>query len=371
MITIDGIVKRSGIAVAVAAIVDTHSGINNVTPELLQEGINALRQGVSPKDFPEAIIACDNLAAGMSIKLPGIRTIGIVAQSEIDFPGMDPDVPCIVGIPNLLQSINHGDILIIDGCEGTIHIDPDTQTIIKYQQIEEEHACRSRLFIGSEHIPAKTQTGETVCCYAYTTNMEEIVRAIDMGADGLLVDLRNSQLDVSSFYVDALLSAAGKPVAFAVDMPPTKIIEAAKLYSTPGQVRILFDPSKFDLLSNSIESQLEEMMIDSLENPDAPAVGIGTISGYENSAKANQGSYAAIDIRNCTLSDDKVDCINGYISHWVEEKDARDAIFVIGNNTDCLGCLVKAGARCVAVTYNLVSDAKFAIRAIGLEDVEE
>ena len=371
MITISGTVKRSGMAIAVAAIVDTQSGINSVSPDLLQEGIHALIRGTSPKDFPQAIIVCDSLAVGMSIKLPGIRTIGIVAQSEMAFPGMDPDVPCITGVCDLIESINEGDIIIVDGTKGAVHIDPDPQTFINYQQIEEQHASRARFFIGTEHIPAKTQSGETIYCYAYVKTMEEIVRAIDAGADGLLVDLRQSELIIPSFYRDSLTSAAGKPIAFAVDKSPTDLIDAAKQFSSPGQVRILLQLSQFNELINDIETVLEDMMIEAQENPDASAVGIGFISHFDDYRETDYGNYMAIDVQDRAMTLDEMGRLGECLSRWSNEKDAQDAVIVIGNNINALNGFVGAGARCVAVSPNLVADAKYAIREIGLEDIKE
>lgn len=370
MITINGKVKKQGIAIAVAAIVDTQNGINRVSPDLLQEGIQALVKGTSPKDFPEAIIVCDNLIIGASIKLPGIKATAIIAQSDVDSGEFDIDVPCIIGIPNLMQSVDNGDIVIVDGGEKTVFIDPDPQTLVRYQQIEESHISKARFFIGSEHIPAQTQDGETVFVFACVNDLDETVSAIDEGADGLLVDLRGTENSDSSFYKDILFAAAGKPVAFAVDRSPVDIIESAKQFSSPGQVKILFEHAKFYDLMDSIESILEEMMINAQEDPYAPAIVIGVISGHETYTETSCTYYTTIDLRECEPTENQLSMLRDFMKKWTSKNDAQDAVVAIGTHIDVLKEAVNAGARCVAVCPKSISKAKYLIREIGLEDTE-
>ena len=104
MITIEGNAARRGVAIAVTTIVDTLKGISGISPVLLQEGVNALRRGAEPNDFPEVVVFTDSLAIGAAVRIPGVRTIGIAAQSAEMTPGIEPDIPCVTGLPDLLPN---------------------------------------------------------------------------------------------------------------------------------------------------------------------------------------------------------------------------------------------------------------------------
>ena len=58
---------------------------------------------------------------------------GIAAQADVDIPGLPVEVPCVIGLPNLLRSISDGDILIVDGNRGVVFVNPDPETLIDYQ----------------------------------------------------------------------------------------------------------------------------------------------------------------------------------------------------------------------------------------------
>lgn len=218
MVTIEGNAKKPGIAIAVAAIFDTLKGIGGVSPALLQEGVNALKRGAALDDFPEAIVITDNLALGIALKIPGIQIIGLAAQAGDEIPTIELDVPCVTGLPDLLRSVSEGDLVIVDGNNGIVHIDPDPQTISRYQQIDESTEARITVFISSEHIPARTQAGEIVYVYAIVTSKTDLARALDEGADGLLVNATGAPEEFTNRVAAA---AGGKPVALEPFDPNT------------------------------------------------------------------------------------------------------------------------------------------------------
>ena len=124
MVTLEGRAGHEGVAVAVGAVVDAEIGIRGVSPVLLQEGIRAVMRPLPVEDCPEAIIACDDLAVGASLRIPGVVTVGIAAESG-DTAGLTVEVPCVVGVPDLLKSISEGDLLVVDGNKGIVCVDPD------------------------------------------------------------------------------------------------------------------------------------------------------------------------------------------------------------------------------------------------------
>ncbi len=351
MRTLKGIAKQAGIAIAVAAVVDAKNGINGISPALLQTGIAALRGSLNSADYPEAIIACDNLAVGAITKIPGINTIGIAAESKNDVQGVSIDSPCVIGVDDLLQSISEGDIIIVDGYKGEIHIDPDPRTVAYYQQTLERNNLREKVFISSEHIPARMQSGETVLVYAHLSGTLCLKKALDEGADGLLVDVRNAD-DLIGVSGDILREAAGKPVTFIVDVNVPEILRAALAYCTPGQVALASEDA--DLLESQVESAMDNIVLEALQlDIDAPDVKVGEI-GHIGKCDTNNPSVLVIDASDC-----------GAV---ISTKIHKDAIVVLKKKIEAIEKIVRVGVRRVAVEPSLIGKAKYAIRSIAAEN---
>lgn len=322
MTTLEGIARNPGIAIAVAACVDAKNGLNGVSRTLLQSGISSLMQNLPARDYPEAIIACDSLALGSVMRIPGITAIAIAAEAAADVPELAADVPCVIGVPDLLESIKEGDILIVDGYKGVVHIDPDPQMLIHYQQAEEQKHTREKVFITSEHIPARTQTGETVLVYANMTNDGDLETALENGADGLLVDVRQSPDNLESLCTRVLREVAGKPVTFVVDLHFEEILRATMMYCTPEQVTLVSDNP--DLLAAQVEVALDLITLEALQmDLEAPQVLI-----------------------------------------------CPDETPVVVESLPAIEESVRSGARIVAVQPKSVPEAKFTIRSMSLEDAE-
>ena len=322
LITLEGLARNPGIAIAVAAVVDAKNGINGVSHHILKSGISALKQGLPTEDYPEAVIACENLPLGVTMRIPGVNTVAIVAEAHADVPELPTQVPCVIGVPDLLQSIREDDLLIVDGYKGLVHIDPDPDILIHYQQAESQRHLREKVFITSEHIPARTQSGETILVYAKLDDDEQLDLALGNGADGLSVDMRNRDGDLSALCSRILREVAGKPVTFVVDVHLEEILRAAMMYCTPLQVTLVSDTP--ELLAAQVDSALDRIILEALQlDMEAPQVNICP----EDTPKA-------------------VDSV----------QDIQD--------------LVRAGVRMIAVAPELVPEAKLAIRSIGLEDAE-
>lgn len=305
-----------------AAVVDAKNGLNGVSHTLLKSGISALMQGLPAKDYPEAIVACDSLATGLAMRIPGINAIAIAAEAPTDVPELAIELPCVIGVPDLISSIKEGDILIVDGYKGIVHIDPDPQVLIHYQQTQEQQHAREKVFITSEHIPATTQTGETVLVYAALAGDTGLDVALRNGADGLLADLRGIKGDLTSLISRILREVAGKQVTFFVDFHLEEILRAAMVYCTPMQVTLVSDNP--ELLASQVDSALDRVTLEALQmdleaprvnvNPDETPVAVGDLAEMEQ--------------------------------------------------------LILSGIRMVAVAPELVADAKFLIRSASLEDMQ-
>ncbi|MGI6295309.1 MAG: hypothetical protein ACOX3G_04410 [Armatimonadota bacterium] len=343
MKTLEGIAKHPGAAIAIVAQVDSKTGINGLPSSLLMEGISALRKGTAPADYPEAILACDTLQFGATVRIPGITLVGIVAESPADVEyGLN--IPCVVGAVGLLQSVNEGDILIVDGNKGRVHIDPDPSTLIHYQHAEEQRNLREKVFISSEHIPARTQTGEVIYVYAVVANQSQLIEALNSGADGIFVDLRSVDADPEALAATVLREVAGKPVYFVVEYGCEEVLRAAMTYCTPSQLTLV--STNPDLLSSQVDYALDRIVLEALQlDIDPPEVELGS---YRDAGDEAQNRDRVVDCRDGLCSVDPNEPV----------------VAIVGEQMGLIDSVIRAGARRIAVDRRFVGRAKQEILTI-------
>lgn len=372
MVTIEGTPRKPGVAIASGAVVDARHGMGGVSPALLNEGLRALRAMLPASDYPEAVIACDTLVMGLSIRIPGVNTIGIAAESDQAVPGLEPEVPCVVGLPNLIKSISDGDILIVDGNKGVVYVDPDLETLVRYQEIEERAASGSTVYIAAEHLPAKTPDGDTVSVHAYVTDETGLAAALDQGADGVIVDVGSWEMKPMDAFGTVLRVAAGKPVSFAVENAVEEALRAAMLFAVPHQVTLFFRAEVFDDLAPETDDLLELLTADALINDlDPPHVGLGVRARDVELPQAEMEREPAsilVDLRRSPIiaagQGELGECLMRLIGGMRPER----VVMLLGDRIEAVARVVEAGARTIAVAPELVGAAKMAIRSMGAGD---
>lgn len=95
------------------------------------------------------------------------------------------EIPAVVGLEEATLKIKTGDILIIDGSSGFIFVNPDSDTLDKYQKEESAFKDISQKFILLKDKPAVTTDGKVVKVAANIELPDEIPSVIGHGAEGI------------------------------------------------------------------------------------------------------------------------------------------------------------------------------------------
>lgn len=94
-------------------------------------------------------------------------------------------IPSVLGLERASVSINNDDILIVDGSSGILIINPEEDTLFKYEErLVRFEAYRADIERES-HLPAITQDGVTINLMANIELVEEVVSAKDNRANGI------------------------------------------------------------------------------------------------------------------------------------------------------------------------------------------
>ena len=95
------------------------------------------------------------------------------------------EIPAIVGLGRCLAGVSGGETVILDGDNGRVIIDPDSETVARVQDMQiRSEKIRTRLGL-MEALPAETEDGQRVTICGNIEFPEEVSHCIKRGADGV------------------------------------------------------------------------------------------------------------------------------------------------------------------------------------------
>ncbi|MGD8268202.1 MAG: phosphoenolpyruvate--protein phosphotransferase [Desulfobacterales bacterium] len=95
------------------------------------------------------------------------------------------DIPAVLGLDNATTLIRTDDILIVDGNEGAVIVNPEDHTLVEYEERQERYEAYRARIIRESHIQARTADDEEVVVQGNIELPEEVVSVIDNGGDGI------------------------------------------------------------------------------------------------------------------------------------------------------------------------------------------
>jgi phosphoenolpyruvate-protein phosphotransferase (PTS system enzyme I) len=95
------------------------------------------------------------------------------------------EIPAVVGLERVTQAIGSGDWIIVDGGDGQVILNPDSETISTYQQKKEKLAQYRTEIAKFSYLPAQTLDGFRIKTLANIEFLEEIPTVLANGAEGI------------------------------------------------------------------------------------------------------------------------------------------------------------------------------------------
>jgi phosphotransferase system enzyme I (PtsI) len=132
------------------------------------------------RDFlpSEAAQLARRLVTGLVTEVGGATShVSIIARSL--------GLPTVVGAEHAARSIHAGDLLVVDGDEGTVHVRPDEPTLRYFRAQRRRQLRRERELIERSDLPTVTKDGEEVVLQANLDLPQEIDLALRNGAKGV------------------------------------------------------------------------------------------------------------------------------------------------------------------------------------------
>jgi phosphoenolpyruvate-protein phosphotransferase len=95
------------------------------------------------------------------------------------------EIPVVVGVERLLDSLGEGDFVLIDGNSGVVYAEPSPEIVEEYKRLEREYRAFNVELEGLRALPAETLDGHRVTLHANIGLIGDLVFANRHGAEGV------------------------------------------------------------------------------------------------------------------------------------------------------------------------------------------
>lgn len=95
------------------------------------------------------------------------------------------EIPAVVGVGRFLSDVSGGDVVIVDGEQGLLILDPDDATIRKYEAKRAAVLSRADRYDSLKEKPAVTDDGVPVRLFGNIELAQEATHCIERGAEGV------------------------------------------------------------------------------------------------------------------------------------------------------------------------------------------
>jgi phosphotransferase system enzyme I (PtsI) len=151
-----------------------------------------------------------------------IVTAGGSALSHSAILARSLHLPLVVGVANVLQRVNDGDALIVDGGSGRVVLEPAPDDLRHHRARQRGYARELRELNRMRSEPNRTRDGSEIELYANAESREDVAEAHALGATGIglyrteFLFLQRAELpdedEQFRAYRDVILGMSGRPV---------------------------------------------------------------------------------------------------------------------------------------------------------------
>lgn len=137
-----------------------------------------------------AILVADDIPPSQAIQLARGSVGGFVSEtggitSHTTIIAKSLGIPAVVGVEHVVQAMERAQLLIVDGFEGHVIVDPEPALVQVYSRRAEEYQQRQRELLAVAHLPTVTADGHGVTLLANIDLLHEVSAAKSGGAVGV------------------------------------------------------------------------------------------------------------------------------------------------------------------------------------------
>ncbi|HHY11325.1 MAG TPA: phosphoenolpyruvate--protein phosphotransferase [Firmicutes bacterium] len=176
---------------------------------------------------PDTVIVADDLAPSETAAIDVANIAGIVLDgggrtSHTAILARSMGIPAVMGLGNATGSITSGDLVLVDGNQGHVQVNPEPGQLSKFGQAINLEAIRKRELSLLKNLPGVTADGHHVELASNIGGAKEVSLVQDSGSDGvglfrtefLFIDRNSAPSEDEQFeiYKEVLSELAPKPI---------------------------------------------------------------------------------------------------------------------------------------------------------------
>jgi phosphotransferase system enzyme I (PtsI) len=138
---------------------------------------------------PFVIVAAD-LTPSEAAELDWERVLALITDSgsqtsHLAILARSLRVPAVTGLRDGTARVPPGSLVIVDGSEGRVLVEPAGDVVASYRQAQERHLAEERRLQSQGPLPAVTRDGVRICLQANAEFPDEAETALRYGAEGI------------------------------------------------------------------------------------------------------------------------------------------------------------------------------------------
>lgn len=158
--------------------------------ERLTSHLSAALQRESPSLSEPVIVIADELLPSQVLMLGNKPVSGIVTQagsqtSHAAIVARSRGIPAVSGVRGILRQTKTGDLVVVDGREGHVVVNPDAEMLAAFRKLEREFVNLRDQLAHNHDMPAVTADGHTLELMANINGAGDAHAAVAMGASGV------------------------------------------------------------------------------------------------------------------------------------------------------------------------------------------
>ncbi|HBU68864.1 MAG TPA: phosphoenolpyruvate--protein phosphotransferase [Elusimicrobia bacterium] len=138
----------------------------------------------------ESIVVGHNLTPSDTISMKESLIKGFVTDiggrtSHTAIVAQGLEIPAVVGLKNVTGQVNEGEVIIVDGNQGLVIINPTAELLENYRREQEIQLAQIRELEKLRDLPAQTTDSHRVTIAANIDNVDEVKSVLSHGAEGI------------------------------------------------------------------------------------------------------------------------------------------------------------------------------------------
>lgn len=168
---------------------DRGEDVKDVVDSLLKNLMGIAHHDLSEIDH-DVIVLAEDLTPSDAVQFNRKPIVGFATEtggrtSHTSIIAKSIFIPAVIGVPRLTEVIDNEELLIVDGYEGTIVVNPTPALIKEYESKVTRHEEYEKNLLQNRKLHATTRDGRRIALLANIELVQEIDDAIRYGAEGI------------------------------------------------------------------------------------------------------------------------------------------------------------------------------------------